>query len=46
MQEEELASLRTQIERLDDANKVLSVENQVCVELLYKAKGIAIVNQD
>merc|ERR1711991_42602 len=46
MQEEEIASLRTQIERLDDANKVLSVENQVCVELLYKAKGIAIVNQD
>ena len=43
--ERELASLRAQVESLDDANKVLSVENQICVELLYKANGMASINQ-
>ena len=36
----ELKKSRNLIRNFSDANKVLKVENQVCLELLYKTHGV------
>ena len=38
----ELKKSRNLIRNFSDANKVLKVENQVCLELLYKSHGVLI----
>ena len=38
----ELKKSRNLIRNFSDANKVLKVENQVCLELLYKTHGVLI----